>query len=118
MKNKVIIVLLGIFVLAGLTAAVVDDVPETITLKGKKKAAVEFPHKAHIDAGYTCKSCHHTLENDTDTPEKGCSACHTADSDVNAMKAFHGNCVDCHKTEKKENKAEVPTKCKECHVKE
>jgi len=111
------IALFTILAFAGISilAAAVADVPDTITLKGAKKDAVQFPHKAHVDMGGTCKECHHTLEGDMDMPTQKCGDCHTDDSEVKPMKAFHGNCIDCHKAVKKEGKT-APVKCNDCHT--
>lgn len=108
--------LLGLIFIIG-TAAAMSDIPENITF-ANSKGDVAFPHKAHQDAGYTCKTCHHTLENDTDTPEQKCHDCHTADSEVTAKDAFHKACRDCHKDYKKEHKdSAAPTSCTKCHAK-
>lgn len=114
MKKNIAIIALAVVGVFALTAAL-PDVPDVITLKGDKKGPVEFPHKAHVDLGQTCKECHHTVEGDMDVPTQKCSDCHTKDSEVKAMKAFHNNCIDCHKTSNKESGTEAPTKCKECH---
>lgn len=116
MKKNIMVVLLGIMVLVAFTAAL-SDVPDNMTLQGKKKGPVAFPHKAHVDAGMTCKSCHHTVAGDMDSPEKGCHDCHTETSEVKVMKAFHNNCNTCHKKTNKAEGTKLPTKCNECHAK-
>jgi len=116
MKRALFVTLLGMFFLIGVTAAMSDN-PETITLENSKGTVV-LPHKAHQDAGYTCKTCHHTLEGEADTPDKMCHDCHTGESEVTVKKAFHGSCTGCHKAYKKEHKkTTAPTSCSKCHKK-
>ena len=117
MKKTAFAIILGAMFILGTTAAM-TDVPENITFENSK-GAVAFPHKAHQEHGYTCKTCHHNVEGDNDTPDQKCHDCHTADSDVTAKDAFHGNCSGCHKDYKKEHKdTTAPTSCSKCHEKE
>lgn len=102
------------------------DVPETVTIDAAvdKKSAVEFPHTAHVDAGVSCDTCHHTLEGltaDRAAEVKKCSGCHLdpTEEGVPSMRQMsssknplHKGCISCHKTESK-----GPTKCNECHPK-
>jgi len=102
--------------------------PETATIDGGSgtKDPVVFAHKAHVDAGYKCKECHHTMkdENDLANTQK-CFECHDKDPKFQAAegqamsgkKAFHGQCTGCHKKVKAETQKEIPTKCSECHPK-
>jgi len=78
---------------------------ETITLENTF-GNVTYSHKSHTNLA-TCQDCHHT---GMDTPK--CTTCHTKDSKVNAMNAFHKKCIDCHK-----EKAAGPTACTDCHKK-
>ena len=78
---------------------------EIITLKCSF-GDVAFSHKLHTDLT-SCQECHHT---GLDTPK--CSSCHTKESEVNPMEAFHDNCVACHK-----DKSVGPTACADCHKK-
>ena len=116
MKRFLFAALMAVAVIVVAGAAGFDqDVPDNMTL-ANPKGDVPFPHKAHVDMEYTCKSCHHTVANDNDVPEKTCHDCHTADSEVTSKDAFHKNCKDCHKDYKKENKdTKAPTSCKACH---
>lgn len=116
MKKYLFVSLLAMaaFIVAG-TAISDQDVTENITLENEK-GDVPFPHKAHVDAGYKCKNCHHNVAEDMDEPEEMCHDCHTADSDVTAKDAFHKSCKDCHKEYKKKHKdSKAPTSCKACH---
>jgi hypothetical protein len=116
MKRAFFALLLGLIFILGTTAATIAG-PERITLKNSK-GDVTFPHKAHQDLGYTCKTCHHTLEGDNDTPTQKCTECHTAESEVSNKDAFHGACTGCHKNYKKEHSdTKAPTSCSKCHKK-
>lgn len=109
------------------------------------RASVEFPHSRHF--GFECQTCHHTWEGTAQI--KGCmtSGCH--DVKVAATKskqgaprrteeikyfkkAYHEQCIGCHKIMKLKNrKIEMsrkkldeplpspgPTSCIQCHPKE
>lgn len=110
MKKTVLIGLISILALVALTAAV--GLQDDVVKYESKLGTVTFNHKAHVDMGTTCKTCHHTLAEDTGTPDKKCTECHTGDSDVKVKDAYHKACQGCHKEQKA-----GPTKCKECHVK-
>ena len=108
-------------------AAVAGESPETATIDDcvDKKAAVEFPHKAHFEVT-ECTTCHHTTEGltaDADLAVEPCSACHMepeadttpACSQMSLKKnPYHISCVGCHKESGKET---APTKCDDCHPK-
>jgi hypothetical protein len=127
--------LIGLVALA-LSAALVAfaaDVPETILIDecAKKKAPVEFPHKAHFE--FTdCVTCHHTSEGLTaetvaSMEVQKCGACHIepekaetpACGEMSAKKnPYHINCIGCHKEAVAKNaEAKAPTKCNDCHPK-
>jgi len=116
MIHKIAYVSIACFMLAGVVLAATDEIPETVTFEGGRKGAVEFPHVAHHDAGLECITCHHNMSAEQEIPDQACRECHTADSEVKAMKAFHNNCIPCHRDENKENDLNLPTKCNECHV--
>jgi len=93
---------------------------------GKKgRPPVPFPHNRHIEAGLSCKDCHHIYENgknilDESKLEEGnqgirCSACHRSKSRPDLEQAFHQQCMSCHKQLLKEKKKTVPRFCGECH---
>ena len=103
----------GVFAFSGFSAqaGTNEDCPKApITLKSKK-GAVTFKHDVH--KAESCKKCHHKAKDGK--IGVACGECHKAkaENDVpKAKKAFHGQCITCHKKVKK-----GPTKCKECHVK-
>jgi hypothetical protein len=93
------------------------EIPETIILENSK-GTVTFPHSAHHQLGYTCKTCHHYLKDVMNLPNEKCGDCHTADSDVTIQDAFHKTCRDCHREYQKEHEdTTAPTACSACHVK-
>jgi c(7)-type cytochrome triheme protein len=94
---------------------------------GKTRPAVTFSHNRHVEAGLSCKDCHHVYKNgknvlDEGTLEEGkegirCSACHGPKSRLNLEQAFHDECIGCHRKDWKEKKKTGPLFCGECHVK-
>ena len=111
----------------------------------QKRAAVDFPHARHFD--FQCQTCHHKWEGTEQI--KGCmtSGCHDvlvsptkskqsrSDKDLAIRyfkKAYHEQCIGCHKIMKLKNrKIEMsgkkldgpltspgPTGCVECHPRE
>jgi hypothetical protein len=110
------------FSYAAAPAGVLKIDPPADVFKGgkKKKAAVEFKHETHTSV--KCLDCHHKsdqakLDAGEVPPKCYGGSCHGgAEKVVDGKKmvdtedAYHKNCKDCHKKEKK-----GPTKCKECH---
>ncbi len=102
------------------------DVPDTFKISDplfqkKTKAEVEFTHLKHTtDHKVKCEECHHAIQGGKNTWKEGdkvakCASCHTfekgkKDNMLGLQDAFHANCRDCHKKEKK-----GPQKCNECH---
>jgi hypothetical protein len=71
-----------------------------------KMGTVTFNHTAHQGLA-DCTTCHHTGD------YAQCKSCHGISPEApKAKNAFHKQCKDCHKEDKK-----GPTKCKECHIK-
>ncbi len=93
---------------------------------GKTRPAVTFPHNRHVENGLSCKDCHHLYKDgknvlDEGTLEEGrenirCSACHSPKSRLSLERAFHNQCIGCHRTYWKEEKKTGPRFCGECHV--
>jgi hypothetical protein len=59
---------------------------------------------------------------DEDLLEEGneeiyCSSCHDTSTDVDLKKAFHRQCMACHRDLRKAGNAAAPELCGECHVK-
>ena len=101
------------------------DNPDTYV--EKQRPAVVFPHELHMGE-YECLACHHDYgedgENvlDEDLLEEGneeiyCSSCHDASTEVNLRKAFHQQCMGCHRDLRRAGDAAAPELCGECHIK-
>jgi c(7)-type cytochrome triheme protein len=101
--------------------------PDQITLespsfKTRERPPVPFPHLRHIEAGLSCKDCHHRYEKGENVIDEGeleagkpgirCHECHSSKSNPKVRDAFHRQCIDCHKKSKK-----GPLFCGECHRK-
>jgi hypothetical protein len=92
---------------------------------GALQKAVPFAHTKH--ATVECKDCHHTMEADGGAVKKCATAgCHDSleakgkdnAKDIKLVEvAYHTQCIECHKTLKKENKPTGPTACGKCHTK-
>ena len=112
MKTAVLVALIGFSSLLMIAAVQECEIPENITFESNR-GAVTFPHVAHQELGYTCKSCHHNVENDNDVPTEFCHDCHTAESEVSVRDAFHNSCRDCHREHRDDG---APYSCGACHV--
>lgn len=124
--RRTIIVSVSIAAAAAALLVFAAEMPETVTIDAAmdKKSAVEFPHAAHVEAGVSCDTCHHTQEGltaDGAAEVQKCSGCHLdpTEEGVPSMREMspsknplHKGCISCHKTEGK-----GPTKCNECHPK-
>lgn len=103
--------------LAGFTLGLQDlkEIPENITFEAARRGPVDFPHVLHHDLGLTCQTCHHNMPEEAERPEQACRDCHTPDSEVTNMKAFHTTCLTCHREENRNRSAKLPFKCSDCH---
>ncbi|MGQ9647099.1 MAG: cytochrome c3 family protein [Thermodesulfobacteriota bacterium] len=106
--------------------------PDNITLNHadifvkRQRPPVAFPHARHIEGEVSCKDCHHQYkegENRLDestlqegNPEIKCSACHTPRSRIHLQRAFHFQCLSCHKNNEREGRKTGPRFCGECHL--
>ena len=116
-----------------LTGSALRAQPDKMVLDSSKtsgrkgRPAVTFPHNQHVEAGLGCKDCHHIYENGKNVLDEGkleagnqdirCSSCHGSKVRPNLQKAFHGQCIGCHRKYQKEGKKTGPRFCGECHVK-
>lgn len=97
----------------------------------KKYMDTKFSHAKHVtEYKIECNECHHVYEGGKNVWKRGdkvqsCETCHnvaktgkelreaSADEKKRSLyTAFHDNCKECHKKEKK-----GPVKCLECHAK-
>ena len=106
--------------LAGFTIGLQDlkEIPERITFEGERRGPVDFPHVLHHDAGLTCQTCHHTMPQEAERPEQGCRDCHTKESTISSMRAFHNTCITCHRNDNRDKGTTLPFKCNDCHAKQ
>jgi hypothetical protein len=154
--QKILVLLIGAVIIAGYDIGwvVAENAEDTMCIPmgtilieapgdvEARRSSVEFPHSTHFE--FTCKTCHHTWDNETPILSCTASGCHdltrsrSEDGKIdptlamrNFKAAFHGNCIDCHKRIKLQNsKIEKsyslttpmqnsgPTSCNICHPKE
>jgi hypothetical protein len=160
-KKRILFLLLILFVVFGSSMLIAEEDPkgEMCVPMGivelnppesveAKRSAVAFPHSDHF-VYYDCKICHHKWEGASEIKSCTTSGCHDLDKspkqtpgkkvDANYAakyykKAFHGQCINCHKEIRIKNKkiensvlAGVmtkpkivipgPTSCIKCHPK-
>ena len=119
---------LGLFVVSPLSAQPDKIVFDPLKTFGKsKRPGVTLPHNRHVEAGLSCKDCHHVYEDgknvlDESKLEEGnqgirCSACHGPKFRIDLEQAFHDQCIGCHTRFQKEKKKTGPRFCGQCHVK-
>ncbi|BCS89712.1 acidic tetraheme cytochrome c3 TmcA [Pseudodesulfovibrio sediminis] len=88
-----------------------------------ERSKVAFAHDAHNEKAEIedCVVCHHSQNDDgtqnlEDSSEgESCASCHAVertDGGTPLMRAYHKQCIDCHK-----EKAKGPVACGECHAK-
>lgn len=124
-----------LFCWAAISAAVVEC-PDEIIIKNDgwpsdKYENAKLSHTKHSkEYKAQCKDCHHVYKDGKNVWEEGqkvqkCSECHNVyklgkdlkdateeEKKLSLYKAYHDNCKNCHKKEKK-----GPVKCDECHAK-
>ncbi len=133
MMNKYIWWVLLIAGILSFSASGLQAQPDNILLnhpevfKKRERPPVGFPHHRHMEGELSCKDCHHQYkegknildESMLKEGEKGiqCSTCHTLQARINLQKAFHHQCISCHRKNEKERKKTGPRFCGECHIK-
>ena len=100
--------------------------PDKVVLLGKTRPGVSLPHNRHVEAGLSCKDCHHIYEKGENILDEGkleegnkdlrCLACHGPKSRLNLEKAFHKQCAGCHMKYQRDKKKTGPQYCGGCHV--
>lgn len=89
-----------------------------------KQPPVAFPHATH--AKIDCVECHHTWKGSGKIDSCTTAGCHdlfkaeTPEEKKSIKKfdkAFHDQCLACHRKEKAGGNTKVPTACAECHKK-
>ena len=120
------VLMITVALLLVLTGSPLWAQPDKIVLEGKTRPAVMLPHNRHVEAGLSCKDCHHIYENGKNILDEGkleegnkdirCLTCHSPKSQLDLEKAFHKQCIGCHGTYQKEKKKTGPQYCGGCHV--
>jgi len=96
--------------------------PEGVEIKNK---SLPFSHSKHGE--YECTECHHTWDGAGEIQACTAAGCHdlyvaaTPDDrkDIKFWeKAFHDQCIGCHRDLRKEQKPTGPVACTGCHPKE
>ena len=91
--------------------------------KTNGRSAVYFPHESHMEI-LDCLDCHHDYQNgenvleEDDLEEDGfsrCANCHTNKASIELKKAYHRQCINCHRTVHKKEDLNLPITCKDCH---
>jgi hypothetical protein len=72
----------------------------------KHRAAVTFPHELHV-GDLECLTCHHDYKEGKnilddkklteDNPDIRCAACHDDNADIGLQRAYHSQCMGCHR---------------------
>ena len=124
-KNILFIgVLVGVFVLAVMTAYSQDDI-EVVDDSGfisNMRPLPTFIHEEHNENAdiWECNVCHHVYDEDGNLIEDEssedyeCSECHGAEGDeypMDLVRRYHLNCKGCHL-----DQAAGPITCGECHA--
>jgi c(7)-type cytochrome triheme protein len=125
------VLLIPLLIVAALPCAYAQE--EELTLNNpdsydaKQRPGVVFPHEIHMGE-HECLECHHDYDEigenvlDEDTLEEGnedllCASCHDSGTDVNLKKAYHRQCIGCHRELRRSGEATAPELCGECHQK-
>ena len=93
--------------------------PEGVEVKQK---SLPFSHSKH--AAYECVECHHTGEVTQGCTDAGCHdllvpATPEERRDIRYFeKAYHDQCIGCHRDLRKEGAENVPVACVGCHPKD
>ncbi|MFH1076628.1 MAG: cytochrome c3 family protein [Pseudomonadota bacterium] len=85
--------------------------------KNRQRPGVSFNHNSHSEKS-DCLKCHHEYNERgdnlwDDSKESSCTTCHKLEAQgkiIPATKAFHLNCIGCHKSEG------GPLACGKCHI--
>ena len=141
--NLLVMVVAGVFLWVAFSTADVEC-PDEITIQNKgwpqeKYGPVKFDHKKHgTEYKIACTECHHVYKDGKNVWKEGdkvqkCSECHNVyllgkelsqateeQKKLSLYKAYHDNCLGCHKEKnkgKEKEEAKAPTKCTACHAK-
>ena len=89
----------------------------------KSRPAVYFSHEIHMET-YECLTCHHDYqdgenvlsEDDLDEEKSAaCAQCHAEGASIELKKAYHRQCMGCHRQINNQEAAGLPITCADCH---
>jgi DNA-directed RNA polymerase subunit RPC12/RpoP len=122
--SAMIILILPLPHIAGLYAQEAEIYIEDASVdKTNGRSAVYFPHERHMEL-LDCLDCHHDYQKgenvleEEDLEEDGlsrCTNCHTNKASIELKKAYHRQCMNCHRTINKNEERNLPITCKDCH---
>lgn len=127
MRQKILILFIAVVTTLMMAGSVMAQ-EEVLKLEhqafgDRQRPAVTFSHAKHYET-IACTDCHHFYENGKNVWDESrganCAACHQLKAEgkkTGLMKAFHDNCVGCHRKTGAEGKKTGPVICGECHVK-
>jgi hypothetical protein len=123
-KGILLMIVLAIFIIATCGYAQEEMLKlEHKAFENRQRPGVTFPHAQHF-ATIECTACHHFYVNGQnvwdESRETNCAACHGLKAEgkkMGLMKAFHENCVGCHRETKPAAGKSLPVMCGECHKK-
>lgn len=122
-KSVLLMILMTVFM--AVTSVCAQE--EVLSLKHRafeerQRPGVTFSHAKHF-ATIGCTECHHFYVNGQnvwdESRETNCAACHglkAEGSKMGLMKAFHQNCMGCHRKGKSAAGQTLPVMCGQCHV--
>jgi hypothetical protein len=119
-----LLILFGLSLASAREEEIVLDNPDAYG--EKHRAAVTFPHELHV-GNLECLACHHDYKDGENilsedklkekNPDILCAACHDADAEIHLKKAYHRQCMGCHRYVRLAGSATGPELCGECHNK-
>ncbi len=123
-KYVLILTLIGMIILAGLTAYAQEDIEfvEDSGFATTMRPLPAFKHDEHnvLAEIEDCIECHHVYDDagnrleDESSEDQECSECHGAEGDeypMELVRRYHMNCKGCHQAKKA-----GPVTCGTCHV--
>ncbi|GAB6909784.1 Cytochrome c class III [Desulfosarcina cetonica] len=91
-----------------------------------QRPVVRFSHELHMDM-FDCLDCHHDYDNqenvldeedlEAGNPAVRCTSCHDSDSTPDLERAYHVQCMGCHRQARINGEDTGPELCGECHIK-
>ncbi|MFH0920546.1 MAG: cytochrome c3 family protein [Fibrobacterota bacterium] len=126
MKNSLLPLFVAVFTMACFAQTDTMTLDHRDVFKKKQRSPVLFTHANHMMVdSLGCKACHHRYEKGRNVLDEGeleagapaakCEACHSHKRPASLQKAFHRQCMECHRGLVKQKKKSGPLTCAECH---